>query len=145
MLSNVKVTYLRRSCGLWAEVQVCSHTRSQSPCLCRCESSRRCSGDTRSDLKHMKQIYCSYDVLKDCYHVDIMSDSNSVVLKKKKKKKAAQKSEVSSGHWQFGQDTTEENDDTKITVWIQTDAVEDGVFWSTSTLKVLFSDAILWS
>lgn len=40
--SNVKVTYLRRSCGLWAEVQVCSHTRSQSPCLCRCESIRRC-------------------------------------------------------------------------------------------------------
>lgn len=44
---NAKATNLRRSCGRWAGVQACSRTRSRSPCLCRCASSRRCSGDTR--------------------------------------------------------------------------------------------------
>lgn len=54
-LLHVKIAYLHRFCGLSVGAQVCSHTQSQSPCLCRYESSRRCSGDTHLDLKGMKR------------------------------------------------------------------------------------------
>lgn len=49
--TETRAPNLRRSYGRWAAVQACSRTRSRSPCLYRCESSRHCSGDTRSDLR----------------------------------------------------------------------------------------------